>query len=193
MSEYLFNLKCLCVPGVSQRPHHGIGGDHLRWSTSLFFIARAFYTVLYWMKRVVKQCSLSQPDIQWLDMLCSYTLLVSSHCFCSVQKVFDSLFNFILCALTFCLHACMHEGVKTLGTGVNRQLWCWELNLGPLVKQPLFLTTGPCLQPPYESHVWIVVCRNFIVWITYLLGSGLWSFFEKKLYTMQHQNSFYKM
>jgi hypothetical protein len=30
---------------------------------------------------------------------------------------------------------------------------CWKLNLGPLKKQPVFLTTEPSLQPPNKSFL----------------------------------------
>jgi hypothetical protein len=65
------------------------------------------------------------------------------------------LFIFISCALVFCLHVCLCEGVRSPGTGVTDiyelPCECWELNLGPLEKQPALLTTEPSLQPPPKS------------------------------------------
>ena len=49
------------------------------------------------------------------------------------------LFIFILCALVFCLHICLHEDVR-LPEGIitdspKLPCECWELKLGPLEKQ----------------------------------------------------------
>ena len=63
-----------------------------------------------------------------------------------------------------CLHACMHvhylcawclqrpkESVRSLGTrvtdGCDPPNSCWELNLGPMEKKPVLLTTEPFHQP----------------------------------------------
>lgn len=43
-------------------------------------------------------------------------------------------FLFILCALVFCLHACLSESVRSPGTVTVNFEWaceCWELNRGP--------------------------------------------------------------
>lgn len=42
-------------------------------------------------------------------------------------------FIFILCAVVFCLHVCLCEGIGSLGTGFRGR--CRESNPGPLEKQ----------------------------------------------------------
>ena len=43
------------------------------------------------------------------------------------------------------------EGIRFSGTGITDRCepagGCWELNLGPLEKQPVLLTAEPSLQP----------------------------------------------
>jgi hypothetical protein len=55
----------------------------------------------------------------------------------------------ILCALVFCLYACLCEGVVSPGTGVTDSCGlpcgCWELNPGPLEEQRVLLITKPSL------------------------------------------------
>jgi len=50
-----------------------------------------------------------------------------------------------------CLEVCLWEGVGSSGTGVTDDCelscGCWELNLRPLVEQPMLLTAEPSLQP----------------------------------------------
>ena len=66
---------------------------------------------------------------------------------------FRSLFIYI-CALTFCLHVYLSEGVRILGARVTDSgeltCGCWKLNPGPLEEQPVLLTTEPSLQPLNE-------------------------------------------
>ena len=66
-----------------------------------------------------------------------------------------SLKIFFLYAFVFCLHVCLPESVTSPGTGVlelqtvvSCHVSAWELNLGPLKEQPVFLTTESSLQPP---------------------------------------------
>jgi hypothetical protein len=53
--------------------------------------------------------------------------------------------------LLFCMHVCLHEGVRSPGAGatVSCELpcGCWELNLGPLQEEPVLLTAEPSFQP----------------------------------------------
>ena len=57
----------------------------------------------------------------------------------------------ILCALVFCLHVCLCEGVRAPGTGVTDSCelpcGCWGLIQGHLEEQPVLLTTEPPLGP----------------------------------------------
>lgn len=54
--------------------------------------------------------------------------------------------------LFMCIGFWLCEGVRSLGTRVTASCellcTCWELNLGPLEEQPVFLTTKLSLQPP---------------------------------------------
>jgi hypothetical protein len=61
-----------------------------------------------------------------------------------------SIFKIILfidCALVFCLHIYLNEGIGSPGTGVtgSRELpcGCWELNASTLEQQPVILTAEP--------------------------------------------------
>ena len=77
---------------------------------------------------------------------------------------FFHLFIFILCALVFCLHVCLGEGVKSPGTGGTHSCelscGCWELNLGPLEEQPVLLTIETSLQP---LVLWFFFLRQDII------------------------------
>ena len=74
------------------------------------------------------------------------------HVLQSAQILFcNDWFILILCTLLFFLHICLHEGVRSAGTGVTES-WelpcgCWELNSVPLEEQPVFLTTESSVQP----------------------------------------------
>lgn len=61
--------------------------------------------------------------------------------------LFSDLFS---CALVFCIHACLWEGVGSPGgrviDGSELPRGCWELKPGPLEE---LLTAEPSLQPPY--------------------------------------------
>jgi hypothetical protein len=65
----------------------------------------------------------------------------------SLQPLIFYIFIFILCAMVFCLHVCLYEGIGSHVTGVKDKYECWELNLGPLEEQPVLLTAEPSLQP----------------------------------------------
>ena len=60
------------------------------------------------------------------------------------------LFIFILCALVFCPHVCLCEGVRTPGNGITDSYelscGCWELSPGPLAEQSEFFTAKLLLQ-----------------------------------------------
>ena len=64
-------------------------------------------------------------------------------------KLFFNLF--ILCALVFCLHICLCEGVGSPGSRVTGSCelpcGCWEWNLGLVEERPVLLTAEPSLQP----------------------------------------------
>ena len=57
--------------------------------------------------------------------------------------------SLMACALVFCLHVCLCEGILFPGTGVadscELPCGCWELNQSPM--QERVLTTEPSLQP----------------------------------------------
>ena len=66
-----------------------------------------------------------------------------------VNNVFLFKIFFILCALVFCLHVCLCEGVRSPGTGAidscESPSGCWELNPSSLEEQSVILTTEPSL------------------------------------------------
>jgi hypothetical protein len=72
-------------------------------------------------------------------------------------------FIFILCTLVFCLHVCLCEDVRSIGTRVTNNCellcGCWELNQDPLEEQPVFLTTEPSLQPK-TRHLILNCCNH---------------------------------
>lgn len=53
--------------------------------------------------------------------------------------------------MVFSMNICLHEAVRYPGTGVTDSYelacGCWELNLCPLVEQPVLLTAETCFQP----------------------------------------------
>lgn len=64
-----------------------------------------------------------------------------------IKKKAFNLFLYLLCALVFCLHVYLFEGVRTPGVGVTDSgelpCGCWDLN--PV---PSLLITEPSLQAP---------------------------------------------
>lgn len=88
-------------------------------------------------------------------------------------------FSFISCVWLFCLHECLHthawwlwgpEGGITspetvLTDGCELRLGYWELNPGPLGKQPALVTTKPSLQTLFYLFyfIWVgvlLVCMS---------------------------------
>ena len=61
-------------------------------------------------------------------------------------------FIFVSCALVFCLHVYLCEGIRSPGTGIidsyELPCGCWELKLGPLEEKPVLFTAEPSLQLP---------------------------------------------
>ena len=86
-----------------------------------------------------------------------------------IVDLFKKRFNLILRALVSCPHSCLCEGVRSPGTVVTNSCelpcWCWELNSGPLGRQPVFLTTEPLLQPQNRFFCLFLffVCFCFIL------------------------------
>jgi hypothetical protein len=84
-------------------------------------------------------------------MACTTTNLLSllAHSL-SLSLFFKKYFIFSSCALVFCLHTCICEGVGPLElelqTVVSCHVGCWESNKGPLGEQPVLLTSEPSLQ-----------------------------------------------
>jgi hypothetical protein len=82
------------------------------------------------------------------DLCLTWVLILTVFSYIYIYKIII----FILCALVFYLHICLCENVGLLATGVTEscELWggCWELNPGPLEKQPVLLTTESSPQPP---------------------------------------------
>ena len=85
-------------------------------------------------------------------------LRLMSACHSSIQKSNPSpnafIFICISCAMVFCLHGYLCEGVGDSGAGVTESCellrGCWELTSGPLEDWPVLLATEPSLQhmPP---------------------------------------------
>ena len=73
------------------------------------------------------------------------------YCVCQTRIFSRTRRVFVLWPLMVCLHVCLCEGVRSLGTRVTDCCelppGCWELNPGPLEEQPVLLTTEPSLQP----------------------------------------------
>ena len=59
--------------------------------------------------------------------------------------------------MVFCLDERLCEIVRSPGTGITDccelPCGCWELNWGPLEKQPVLLTAEPSFQPCYEPII----------------------------------------
>jgi hypothetical protein len=72
-----------------------------------------------------------------------------------------------------CLHVCLCEGVRSLGTRVTDSCelpcGCWEFNPGPLEEQSVVLTAEPSLQP---QTIQIFKRRWYILMSDTLSGFG---------------------
>ena len=70
----------------------------------------------------------------------------------NTSAILKVLFTFISCALVFCRHVCLCEGVGSPGTGVTDSCelpcGCWESNPHSLKEQPVLSTAEPPLQAP---------------------------------------------
>lgn len=97
-------------------------------------------------------------------LLCQYLmLLLPEVCYTGQILLRFYFFLIILCVLVFWLHVCLctvytpgtvpedRKGVRWSGTegtdSCKAMCGSWELNPGPLLKQPVLLTTNPSLQP----------------------------------------------
>ena len=52
-------------------------------------------------------------------------------------------------ALSACTPACQKRAPELITDGCKPPYGCWDLNSGPLQKQPVLLTNEPSLQPLY--------------------------------------------
>jgi hypothetical protein len=83
------------------------------------------------------------------------------------QPLFIFFKNFLfiyimdMIAVSACTPACQkREGIRPHTDGCEPPCGCWELNSGPLVEQPMLLTTEPSLQP--SSFVRIILCEHTV-------------------------------
>lgn len=90
-----------------------------------------------------------------------------------------SFFNdwFICNCIGACLNVCLYKSVGSLGTGVIDRYellcGCWELNLGPLVEQPLVLLTAESsVQCPWRI---ILTTYRFYKILFLVMGWYMWT------------------
>jgi hypothetical protein len=67
------------------------------------------------------------------------------------------------------MYTCVpEEGIRSLMDGCEPSCSCWELNSGPLEKQPVLLTAEPSLQPfdSFKRREKLSVAFNLSAWGT---------------------------
>lgn len=127
-----------------------------------------------------------------------------------VYNLLKNYFYFTLCVWVFTLHAFMftvcspgtHRGKKkasySLELELYRQLWSfiWVLGLGPLEKEPVFLTTEPYLQPQqiifkcWQGNKFSSKTQSLKLFIIVVIKQKTWlkQFFRLSLYKCRHPN-----